>query len=82
VDVLVIVGRKDDALRLKRGPFANGEGQQQVFVVQGDRAVRTPVRLGLSSFDQFEVVSGLQEGDEAVISDMSAYQHVKQVALR
>jgi HlyD family secretion protein len=82
VDVLVVVGRKDDALRLKRGPFANGEGLQQVFVVQDGRAVRTAVRLGLSSYDRFEVVSGLQEGDEAVISDMSAYQHVREVRLR
>jgi HlyD family secretion protein len=82
VDVLVVVGRKEDALRVARGPFANGEGLQQVFVVHGDRAVRTPVRLGLSGFDRFEVVSGLAEGEEAVVSDMSAYQHVKEVALR
>jgi HlyD family secretion protein len=82
VDVLVVVGRKDHALRIKRGPFASGEGMQNVFVVKGARAVRTPVRLGLSSYDDFEVVSGLREGDEAVISDMSAYQHVREVGLR
>ena len=50
-----------------------------MFVVKGDRAVRTPVRLGLGSYDDFEVVSGLAEGDEVVISDMSAYQHVREV---
>ena len=82
VDVLVIVGRKEDALRVRRGPFVNGEGVQQVFVVKGDRAVRTPVRIGLGSYDQLEVVEGLREGDEAVISDMSAYLHVKEVSLR
>ena len=82
VDVLVIVGRKEDALRVRRGPFANGEGLQQVFVVKGDRAVRTPVRIGLGSYDQLEVVEGLREGEEAVISDMSAYLHVKEVSLR
>jgi HlyD family secretion protein len=82
VDVLVVVDRKDHTLRLKRGPFANGEGRQDVFVVRGDRAVRTPVRIGLGDFDRFEVVEGLREGDEAVISDMSAYLHVKEVSLR
>ena len=82
VDALVVVGRKDGVLRVKRGPFANGEGLQNVFVVRGTRAVRTPVRLGLSSYDDFEVVSGLHEGDEAVISDMSAYQHVREVGIR
>jgi HlyD family secretion protein len=82
VDALVVVGRKDRVLRVKRGPFANGEGLQNVFVVRGSEAVRTPVRLGLSSYDDFEVVSGLQEGDEAVISDMRAYEHVRQVGIR
>ena len=82
VDALVVVGRKERVLRVKRGPFANGEGTQNVFVVRGSTAVRTPVRLGLSSYDDFEVVSGLQEGDEAVISDMRAYEHVREVGLR
>ena len=36
-----------------------GEGAQQVFVIRGDRAVRTPVELGLASFDHFEVLRGL-----------------------
>jgi HlyD family secretion protein len=82
VDALVVVGRKPRVLRVKRGPFANGEGMQNVFVVRGSTAVRTPVRLGLSSYDDFEVVSGLQEGDEAVISDMRAYEHVREVGIR
>jgi HlyD family secretion protein len=82
VDALVVVGRKDKVLRLKRGPFASGEGVHQVFVVRGAEAVRTPVRLGLSGYDEFEVVSGLGEGDEAVISDMRAYEHVRAIGLR
>ena len=82
VDVMVVVGRKDEVLRVKRGPFASGEGLQNVFVVKGSRAVRTPVRLGLSSYDEFEVVSGLREGDEAVVSDMSAYLHVGEVRIQ
>ena len=82
VDALVVVGRKDNVLRIKRGPFAGGEGLHEVFVVHGARAVRTPVRLGLSSYDDFEVVSGLQAGEEAVISDMRAWAHVREVGLR
>jgi HlyD family secretion protein len=82
VDALVVVGRKDRVLRVKRGPFAAGEGLHQVFVVHGQRAVRTAVRLGLGGYDEFEVVSGLQEGDEAVISDMRAYEHAREVGLR
>jgi HlyD family secretion protein len=82
VEALVVVGRKESTLRLKRGSFAGAEGVHQVFVVQGGRAVRTPVRLGLSGYDALEVLSGLGEGDEAIVSDMRAYEHAREVGLR
>jgi HlyD family secretion protein len=82
VDVLVVTDRKPHALRVPRGPFADGEGKREVFVVRGGRAVRTPALLGLSSADYFEVVQGLQAGDEVVISDMSQHLHQRELALR
>ncbi len=82
VDVGIVTARKPRVVRIRRGPFATGEGAQQVFVVRGDRAVRTPVELGLASFDHFEVVRGLVPGDEAVISDMSDYTRLREVRIR
>ncbi len=82
VDVLIVTDRKARAVRLKRGPFAAGSGRQSVFVVRGDRAVRTPVEIGVTSFDRVEVVRGLQPGDEAIISDMSDYSRLKEVRIR
>ncbi len=63
MDVDVITDQKASALRLSRGPAVGGAGSQDVFVVHGERAVRTPVHLGLASFDRVEVVDGLAEGD-------------------
>jgi HlyD family secretion protein len=82
VDVLVISARKPRVLRLKKGPFSEGDGYRQAFVIRGGRAVRTPIALGLASFDQFEVVSGLAEGDEVIISDMRDYLHLTAVNVR
>ena len=82
VDVLVITGRKPNVLRIKKGPFADGDGARQAFVVRGDRAVRTPIELGLASADDFEIVRGLVEGDEVVISDMRDYAHLKEIRIR
>ncbi len=82
VDAFVVTGRRGRALRVKKGPFADGEGPVDVFVVRGDRAYRTRVELGLSSFDDFEVSKGLAAGDEIVISDMKDYMHLREVRLR
>jgi HlyD family secretion protein len=82
VDVGIITASKPRAVRIRRGPFAASDGLQQVFVIRGDRAVRTPVELGLASFDHFEVVRGLAPGDEAIISDMSDYGRLKEVRIR
>lgn len=81
VDVQIVTARKPQTLRIRRGPFATGEGTQDVFVVRGDRAVRTPVTFGVSSFDYFEVVSGLLPGDEVIISDMRDYRRLSEIRL-
>jgi HlyD family secretion protein len=80
-DVLVITDRKPRALRVKRGPFADNAAGQ-IFVVRGDRAIRVPVTLGISGIDDLEVVSGLSEGDEVIISDMRDYAHLTEVTLQ
>jgi HlyD family secretion protein len=81
VDVLMITDRKNKVLRLKKGPGINGEGSHDVFVVRGDTAVKTPVKIGIASFDFYEVVEGLIEGDEVIISDMTDYMHMKEAKL-
>jgi HlyD family secretion protein len=82
VDVLVVVERKERVLRIKKGPFANTDGVRDVFVIRGDSAVRTSARLGVSSFEAYEVVEGLIEGDEVIISDMADFIHAKEVRLK
>jgi HlyD family secretion protein len=80
-DVLVITDRKPRALRVKRGPFADNAARQ-AFVVRGDRAVRVAIELGLSGLDDVELVSGVSEGDELIISDMKDYMHLSEVRIR
>jgi HlyD family secretion protein len=82
VDVLVVTGRRQSALTVRKGPAVEGEATQAVFVVRGDRARRTAVRMGLSGFESCEVLDGLAEGDEVVLSDMTEYMHLSEVRIR
>ncbi|MBK9312881.1 MAG: efflux RND transporter periplasmic adaptor subunit [Acidobacteria bacterium] len=82
VDVTIATDRKDQVLKIRKGPFAGGEGVRDVFVIRGDAAIRTSARFGIAGADHFEVVQGLLEGDEVIISDMSNYMHIKEVRLK
>jgi HlyD family secretion protein len=44
--------------------------------------VRIPVQLGRGSVNSIEVVQGLAEGDQVVLSDMTAWDAVDRVRLR
>jgi HlyD family secretion protein len=81
-DVLVVTASRAGALRVPKGPFSKGGAVEPVFVVDGGRAVRRNVRFGVTGYDHYEVLDGLSEGEEAILSDMSDYAHLQQVSLR
>jgi HlyD family secretion protein len=82
VDVHAVTEQHTGTLRLRRGPLLNVDGRDSVFVVRGDRAVRTPVTIGLSNFEMYEITGGLSEGDEVIVSDMSDHRNAKEVKIR
>jgi HlyD family secretion protein len=48
----------------------------------GDEAVRAPVKFGRASVNTIEVLQGLNEGDQVIVSDMSAWDGVDRVRLK
>jgi HlyD family secretion protein len=81
VDVYAVTGGKTNVLQVRRGSLGDAD-RDGVFVVRGDTAVRTSVRFGLSGEDTVEIVDGLREGDEVVISNMADYAGVKELRLK
>ena len=82
VEVFVVTAREENTLRICRGQFLNVDGTPVVFVVRGDTAQRTDVRFGLKNFEYYQILEGLHEGDEVIISDMEDHQHTREVRLR
>lgn len=75
---------RQDVLRVARGAFNyQGPGDYPLFVRTDDNTLtRRTVRLGESNYEFIEVVDGLQEGDEVVISDMSAFLNEREVKIK
>ena len=73
-DVYVMNAVKDDVLRIANSSYYVGKGEYELFVVNGNQLLKRKVQLGDSNFEYVEVVSGLQEGDQGIVSDMNAYK--------
>jgi HlyD family secretion protein len=53
-----------------------GRGDYELFVLDSENEiVKRKVKLGDSNFEFVEVISGLQPGDQVVVSDMSSYKN-------
>jgi HlyD family secretion protein len=81
VDVFAITGRRTGVLTVRRGALGDSS-QGGVFVVRGGEATRVPVQFGLTGQDTIEIASGVHEGDEIIISDMSDYANVKTLRIK
>jgi HlyD family secretion protein len=82
VDGTIELERLTDVLHVGRPAF--GQGQQTVGLFRltpdGQEAVRVQVTLGRSSVSTIEIVSGLKEGDQIILSDttsMDSYDHIR-----
>jgi len=73
VDVYVMIGLKDDAVRIKNGSYYTQKNRYILWVIKGDKAVRREVNLGDSNYDYVEVINGLNVGEEVVISGLEGF---------
>ncbi|MGN1261018.1 MAG: efflux RND transporter periplasmic adaptor subunit, partial [Alloprevotella sp.] len=74
---------KEDVMRIANASYYVGRGEYELFVRNSDsEIVKRKVQLGDSNFEFVEVVSGLQPGDEVVVSDMSQYKNKNKLKLK
>jgi HlyD family secretion protein len=81
VDIHVEADVRRDVLRIPRVPFTRGGKVQDVFVVEGDRARRRSVRVGLTGRHHMEIEEGLAEGEEVVLNDLRERMHLEEILI-
>lgn len=74
-DVYVMDAVKDNILRIANGPYYTGKGSYDLFVLDGSTLIKRKIELGESNYEYVEVISGLKEGEQVVVSDMSQYKN-------
>jgi len=62
----ILYDRKTDALLVPRDAVINEDAQQIVYVVADGKSLRRIIRTGYSDSEHFEVLEGLDEGEQVV----------------
>ena len=81
VAVRILMDRRDGVLKLERGAFYEAGGGATAWVVRDGVAERRPIRTGAVSVREVEVLEGLAEGDQVVISDTDDFKNAARVLL-
>lgn len=83
VETNIVIDQKDNVMLVDMGPAINGQGRQEVFVLKNDRAVKHSVEFGLGNGKQVEVIAhaNLGVGDKIIVSDISKFKHLAQLAV-
>jgi HlyD family secretion protein len=84
VDGTIELERLNDVLYMGRPAFGQDQSVVGLFKMTSDgvTAERTQVKLGRSSVNTIEVLSGLKVGDQVILSDMSAYDAYDRIRLK
>lgn len=83
VDGTIELERLNDVLYVGRPAFGQPQQTVGMFRLTPDgQAVRTQVVLGRSSVSNVEIISGLKEGDQVILSDTSTVDSYKVIRVR
>ena len=84
VDGTIELERLDSVLYVGRPAFGQEQSTVGLFRLDSEtgEASRVQVKLGRSSVNTIEILEGLKEGDQVVLSDMSAWDAFERIRLR
>jgi HlyD family secretion protein len=77
----ILLDTRRNVLMVDRGPFLEQGGGTSAYVMDGDTAVKRPIKTGASSLGAVEIVSGAKEGDRIVVSGSDLFGDAERVVI-
>jgi HlyD family secretion protein len=81
LSVRILLDHRNNVLTVQRGSFVDESGGSYAYVVRDGIATKTPIRAGESSIDKVEILDGLKEGDNIVISGTDNFKGAQRVVI-
>ena len=71
-----------DVLKVARGPFLEAGAGRQAYVIENGVATTRPIEVGGLSVSEVEIRSGLEIGDQIIVSDTARFEGAKTILVR
>ncbi len=80
--VRLTLSEKQKVVVVRKGPFYTDTAGKWIFVVNGDKAVRQPIRIGRDNPDYYEILGGLKAGDQVITSSYADFKDIEVLQLQ
>jgi HlyD family secretion protein len=82
--IRLALGALEEAVLLARGGFFQRTGGQWVFIIEpsGNQAVKRNIRLGRQNPQYFEVIDGLEPGEQVITSSYDGFGDIDRLVLK
>lgn len=77
----ILLDEHPNVLMVERGPFVDSGAGRVAYVVRDGVAERRSIEVGATSLSSVELVSGVKEGEQLVISGLEEFKGAERVAL-
>ena len=77
----IILEQKSDILQVKRGQFLESSGGRHAYLIKDGLAEKIAITTGARSLSHVEVLNGLSEGDQIIISGTDSFNSAEKILL-
>jgi HlyD family secretion protein len=82
VNVRIIIEEKEDVLKIRNGAFLESSGGRMAYVIDDDIAERRDIVVGARSIAEVEIISGLREGEQIIISSLDRFNGADRLLIK
>ena len=81
--VQIELGQSEQAIIIPNGDFHTATNGKWIYkIIDGGRAIKSPIVLGRKNPNQFEVISGLQPGDQIIVNGYDQFNNKDEIILQ
>jgi HlyD family secretion protein len=77
----IILEQKLDILQVKRGQFLESSGGRYAYLIKDGLAEKTTITTGARSLSHVEILQGLSDGDQIIISGTDSFNSAEKILL-